>query len=45
MAEKTIAHMEQMEKNQQELREILAKDREKHREQMAKMMQVIMRLS
>ena len=37
-----MARMEQMEKNQQELQEILARDREEHREQMA---QVIIRLS
>ena len=45
MAKETITHMEQMEKNQQELREILTRDREEHREQMAQMMKVIMKLS
>ena len=40
-----MTRMEQMEKNQQELREILARDREEHQEQMAKVMQVIMRSS
>ena len=45
MAEETSAFMEQMEKNIQERQEILVKDREEHREQMAHMMQVIMRLS
>ena len=34
-----------MEKNQQELREILARDREEHREQIAQMMQIIIRPS
>ena len=45
MAEESIARVEQMEKNQQKLQEILAKDRDEHREKMAQMMQVIMRLS
>ena len=45
MAEETIIRVEQMEKNQQELQKILARDREEHRKQMAQMMQVIMRLS
>ena len=45
MAEKTITRMEQMEKSQQELREILARDCEEHREQMTQMIWVIMRLS
>ena len=45
MVEEANAHMKQMKKNQQELREILARDKEEHREQMAQMMQVIMRLS
>ena len=45
MAEKTIIRVEQMKKNQQELWKILNRDREEHREQMAQMMQVIMRLS
>ena len=34
-----------MEKNEQELREILARDHDEHREQMARMMQVIMRMA
>ena len=45
MVEEANAHMKQMKKNQQELREILARDKEEHREQMAQMIQVIMRLS
>ena len=45
MVEEANAHMKQMKKNQQELREILARNKEEHREQMAQMMQVIMRLS
>ena len=44
MIEEIVARIEQMEKSQQEFREILARDREKHREQMAQMMQVIMRM-
>ena len=35
MAKETIARAEQIEKNQQELREILTRDYEEHREQMA----------
>ena len=35
MAEEIIARIEQMEKSQQELWEILARDREERREQMA----------
>ena len=35
MVEETVARIEQMEKSQQELWEILARDREDHREQMA----------
>ena len=40
-----MACMEQKEKSWQELREILLRDREEHREQMTQIMQVIMRLS
>ena len=35
MLEETMACVEQMKKNHQELQEILTKDREEHREQMA----------
>ena len=35
MVEETNARIEQMEKNQQELQEILARDKEEHREQIA----------
>ena len=45
IVEETIACVEQMEKSHQDLREILTRDREEHREQMAQMMEVIMRLS
>ena len=45
MVEETDACIKQMEKRQQELREILARDREDHRERMTQMMQVMMRLS
>ena len=45
MAEETTTLIQQMEKNQQELREILARDNEDHRKQMAQMMQIIMRIA
>ena len=45
MAEETTARIEQMEKNQQELREILARDCEEHREQMTQMIQINMRIA
>ena len=45
MAKETIACVEPMEKSHQELQEILKRDRKEHREQMAQMMEVIMRLS
>ena len=45
MVEETAARIKQMEKNQQELQEILTRDREEHRQQMAQMMQVIMRMA
>ena len=45
MAKEMVAHVEQMKKNQQKLQEILVRDREEHREQMAQMMEVIMRQS
>ena len=44
MVEETATHLEQMEKNQQELCEILIRDHEEHREQMAQMMHIIMRM-
>ena len=44
MAEDDITRVEQMEKSHQELREILTRDHEEHREQIAQMMEVIMRL-
>ena len=45
MAKETATHIKQMEKTQQKLREILVKDCEEHREQMAQMMQIIMRIA
>ena len=45
MAEETTACIEQMEKSQQELREILVRDREEHHKKMAQMMQTIMRIA
>ena len=45
MVEEIVVCMEQVEKNQQELWEILERDPKEHRKQMAQMMQVIMRLS
>ena len=45
MVEEIVARIEQMEKNQQELREILTKDCDEHHEQMAHMMQVIMKMA
>ena len=45
MAKETAARIEQMEKSQQELWEILVKDREEHCEHMAQMMQIIMRIA
>ena len=45
MAEETATRIKQMEKSQQELREILVKDCEEHHEQMAQMIQIIMRIA
>ena len=45
MAEETVARIEQMEKSQQDLRKILPRDRKEHHEQMAQMMQIIMRMT
>ena len=45
MAKETASRIEQMKKNQQKLREILARDHEEHCEQMAQMMWVIMRMA
>ena len=45
MVEETVACIEKMKKSQQEIQEILPRDIEEHREQMAQVMQVIMRLS
>ena len=45
MVEETVTCIEQMEKNQLDLHEILARDCEEHREQMAQMMKVIIRMA
>ena len=45
MVEETTACIEQMEKSQQELREILIRDCEEYRKQMAQMMQIVMRIA
>ena len=45
MAKDPITCIEQMEKSYQELWEILIKDREEHWEQMAQMMEIIMKMS
>ena len=45
MVEETAARIEQMEKSQQELREILVRDFEQNHEQMAQMMQIIIRIA
>ena len=44
MVEEIVARIEQMEKNQLELHEILAWHHKEHHEKMAQMMQVIMRM-
>ena len=44
MIKETAARIKQMEKKQQELREILVRDREEYCEQMAQMIQVVKRV-
>ena len=45
MAEDIVARVEQMERSHHELREILIRDREEHWEQMAQIMEIIMKMS
>ena len=45
MAEHTIAHVEQMEKSHQELRELLMKNPDEDCQQMGQMMDIIIKMS
>ena len=45
MEKDIVAHVEQMERSHQELRELLMKNQEQHRDQMARMMDVIAKIS
>ena len=45
MADENVARFEQMEQATQELKEMLLKNHEEHREQMASLMEIVLRMT